>query len=296
MTFPFIAALGVDMFDSASYILYARDDRYMMETGTIRVEKLDYLPCCCPVCSKMDAVELKQLPRSERVRIIAMHNLYICFMEVKRIKQAIRDGRLMELLEQRARSHPSLHQGFIEIMRNEDLLRLMEEKAPISGKRGVNLYDEMSLGRPLVRATRRRLLENCLAGRGRGGEALLLPETLKLSLEKASRLPESLDILFYGSPYGLIPLGLRYTYPFSQTNYPKALLDECLDELLAEAIKQFEAASYKRAYLLKPETKRLERFEVELARKLRELGVEVRELESLKELMTNASGGAGRNV
>jgi 7-cyano-7-deazaguanine tRNA-ribosyltransferase len=296
MIFSFIVALGVDMFDSASYILYARDDRYMTETGTIRVEKLDYLPCCCPICSKMSAAELKQLPRNERIRMLAMHNLHICFMEVRRVKQAIRDGRLMELLEQRARSHPSLYQGFIEIMQNEDLLRLMEENAPISGRRGVNLYDEMSLRRPLVRATRRRLLENCLAGRGRGGEALLLPETLKLSLEKASRLPENLDILFYGSPYGLIPLGLRYTYPLSQTNYPKALLDECLDELIAEAIKQFEAAGYKGAYILKPETRRLEIFEKELARRLRELGVEVRELESLKELMSGSGGGAGRNV
>ena len=291
MIFPFIVALGVDMFDSASYILYARDDRYMTETGTIRVEKLDYLPCCCPICSKISVAELKRLPRNERIRMLAMHNLYICFMEVRKIKQAIRDGRLMELLEQRARSHPSLYQGFIEIMRNEDLLRLMEENAPISGRRSINLYDKMSLRRPLVRATRRRLLENCLAGRGRSGETLLLPETLKLSLEKASRLPEKLDILFYGSPYGLIPLGLRYTYPFSQTNYPKALLDERLDELLAEAVKQFEAAGYKRAYILKPETRRLEKFEMELARRLRELGVDVMELESLKELVGGAGGG-----
>jgi 7-cyano-7-deazaguanine tRNA-ribosyltransferase len=296
MIFPFIVALGVDMFDSASYILYARDDRYMTETGTIRVEKLDYLPCCCPVCSKMSADELKQLPRGERMRMIAMHNLYTCFMEVKRIKQAVRDGRLMELMEQRARSHPSLYQGFIEIMRNEDLLRLMEENAPISGRRGVNLYDEMSLRRPLVRAARRRLLENCLVGRGRGGEALLLPETLKLPLERALRLPEDLDILLYGSPYGLIPLGLRYTYPFSQTNYPRALLDDCLKELIAEALRQFEAAGYKRAYILKPGTRRLERFEEELARRLRELGVEVGELESLKELMSDSGGGAGRNI
>jgi len=290
MIFPFIVALGVDMFDSASYYLYAKDGRYMTETGTIRVEKLDYLPCCCPVCSRIDAATLKQMPRSERVKAIAMHNLYVCFEEVKRVKQAIRDGRLMELIEQRARSHPSLYQGFIEIMRDEDLVKLMEENAPISGRRGINLYDEMSLGRPLVRVARRRLLENCLAGRGSGGEALLLPETFKLSLEKASKLPKNLDILFYGSPYGLIPLGLRYTYPFSQTNYPRALLDSSLEELLAEALKQFMAAGYERAYILKPETRTLKKFEEELAKKLRDLGVAVEELGGLGELMSYAGG------
>ncbi len=289
MIFPFIVALGVDMFDSASYYLYARDGRYMTETGTIRVEKLDYLPCCCPICSKMGASELKQMPRDERVRLLAMHNLHVCFEEVRKIKQAIRDGRLMELLEQRARSHPSLYQGFIEIIRNEDLLKLMEENAPISGRRGVNLYDDMSLRRPLVRAARRRLLENCLAGRGAGKEALLLPETLKLPLEKASRLPESLDVLFYGSPYGLIPIGLRYTYPFSQTNYPKALIEYNLDELLAEALKQFEAAGYRRAHILKPESRHLERLEERLVKSLSGLGVEVEELEDLSELMGGTS-------
>lgn len=230
------------------------------------------------------------MPRSEMVKTIAMHNLYVCFEEVKRVKQAIRDGRLMELIEQRARSHPSLYQGFIEIMRDDDLVKLMEENAPISGRRGINLYDEMSLGRPLVRVARRRLLENCFAGRGSGGEALLLPETLKLSLEKASKLPKNLDILFYGSPYGLIPLGLRYTYPFSQTNYPRALLDSSLEELLAEALKQFMAAGYERAYILKPATRLLKKFEEELAKKLRDLGVVVEELGDLGELMSYAGG------
>jgi 7-cyano-7-deazaguanine tRNA-ribosyltransferase len=48
---PFAVALGVDMFDSASYILYARDGRYMTDYGVYRVEELEYFPCTCPVCS-----------------------------------------------------------------------------------------------------------------------------------------------------------------------------------------------------------------------------------------------------
>jgi len=285
MIFPFIVALGADMFDSASYYLYARDDRYMTECGTIRVDKLDYLPCYCPICSRIDAGELRKLERGERVKLLAMHNLYVCFEEIRRIKQAIRDGRLMELLELRARCHPSLYQGFVEIMRDEDLLRAMEEHTPISSRRGINIYDRLSLRRPEIALGRRRLLQNCFTGRRHEGKALLLPETLKVSFEKASRIPEDLDMLFYGSPYGLIPLGLRYSYPFSQTNYPKTLLDECLDDLIEEAVKQLKAAGYSKVLIVAARSKALERFGRELARRLRELEIEVEEVKDIRELM-----------
>lgn len=289
MVFPFIIVLGADMFDSASYYLYARDDRYMTEYGTVRVDKLDYLPCYCPVCSKIDAEELRGLEKRERVRLLAMHNLYVCFEEIRRIKQAIRDGRLMELLEHRARCHPSLYQGFIEILRNDDLLRMMEEHTPISSRRGINLYDRLSLRRPEIALGRKKLLQNCFAERKHEGEALLLPETLRISFEKASRIPESLDILFYGSPYGLIPLGLRYSHPFSQTNYPKTLLDQCSDELVEEAVKQLRAAGYGKVLIVAARSKVLEAFRSELARKLREVGIEVEEVGDLRKLMRRES-------
>ena len=37
LTIPFVVALGCDMFDSASYILYAKDNRYMHTNGTSRL-------------------------------------------------------------------------------------------------------------------------------------------------------------------------------------------------------------------------------------------------------------------
>ena len=283
MIFPFIVALGVDMFDSASYILYARDDRYMTEHGTIKVDKLDYLPCYCPICSRHDAREFREMEKNERVRKLAMHNLYVCFAELKRIKQAIRDGRLMELLEIRARAHPSLYQGFVEVMRNEELIELMERHTPISSRRGLNLYNGISLRRPRVRIARRRLLENYFSGK-RMDSAILLPETLRISAAKAEGLMERHEVLFYGSPYGLIPYTLRYTYPFSQTNYPKTLIIECLDEILEEILRQFRIAGYRRAYIMRARSRHLMRLEEELVRRLRELGVEVEELKDVRQL------------
>jgi len=294
MIFPFIVALGVDMFDSASYYIYARDGRYITETGTMKIDKLDYLPCCCPICSKLTARELREAEGAERVRLLAMHNLHVCYMEVRRIKQAIRDGRLMELLEMRARSHPSLYQGFIEVMRDEDLLRLMERHTPISTRRGINLYDWISMRRPEVASARRRLRRNCFSG-GRGfAGALLLPESMEFSPEKASRIPGDLDILFYGGPFGLIPLSLRYCYPFSQVSYPRALIEDNLDELVSEAVGLFHEAGYRRAYVVKARSRHLERFRRRLVEDLRKIGIEVQEVEDVRDLLSAPGGNSSR--
>ena len=49
--FALAVALGCDLFDSAAYALYARENRYMTENGTWRLNELDYFPCSCPRCS-----------------------------------------------------------------------------------------------------------------------------------------------------------------------------------------------------------------------------------------------------
>src|SRR3972149_482520 len=51
MMFSLAVALGCDLFDSASYALYAKDGRYMTVRGTYHIGELQYLPCSCPVCS-----------------------------------------------------------------------------------------------------------------------------------------------------------------------------------------------------------------------------------------------------
>ena len=115
MIIPFAAALGVDTFDSASYVLYARDERYMTEGGTYRVNELDEFPCECPVCSKYSPKDLMELERSKRVKLIALHNLHVLIREIKRTRIAIREGRLWEYLELKSRMHPTLKLSLIHI-------------------------------------------------------------------------------------------------------------------------------------------------------------------------------------
>src|SRR4030042_7088524 len=51
MMFSLAVSLGCDAFDSAAYALYAKENRYMTENGTWRLNELDYFPCQCPKCT-----------------------------------------------------------------------------------------------------------------------------------------------------------------------------------------------------------------------------------------------------
>ncbi|WP_406655674.1 tRNA guanosine(15) transglycosylase TgtA [Methanolobus sp. ZRKC2] len=106
MMFALAVALGCDLFDSAAYALYAKDRRYITSRGTYHVDDLKYLPCSCPVCMNHTAEELKKAHNC--TELLARHNLYVTFEEVREVKQAIWEGNLLELVEQRCRSHPRM--------------------------------------------------------------------------------------------------------------------------------------------------------------------------------------------
>jgi len=101
---PFAVAMGVDLFDSASYVLYARDDRIILRDRTVRLSELrvDRIPCNCPVCRRYSVKELMGMSKPERERLIALHNLHVLWEELQEIKARIREGTLWEYLEEKA--------------------------------------------------------------------------------------------------------------------------------------------------------------------------------------------------
>jgi len=228
---PFVVALGIDMFDSASYILYARDERYMTESGTYHLKDLDYLPCECPICSKYDVKTLMDMDRGERTRCIAIHNLYVIQREVKRVKVAIREGRLWELLEERARTHPSLRQAFNIITRRGNIMWLERLDPRIKGDaHALFLYDETSNYRPEI-IRHKVMIKNYVKGVwGRGRQAVLLPGAIKEKPFRTSKLydyvvrslrTKELDVYIYLPYFTLIPLVLDHTYPYSHFEVPE---------------------------------------------------------------------------
>lgn len=116
MMLALAVALGCDLFDSAAYALYAKDGRYLTVDGTFHIGWLQHLPCACPVCSRYSAKELAEADEATRTKLIAEHNLYVTFGEIRLIKQSIIDGDLMEHVERRCRSHPRMLEGLKRVM------------------------------------------------------------------------------------------------------------------------------------------------------------------------------------
>ena len=108
--FALATAMGCDLFDSAAYALYAKDGRYLTIHGSFRIEELIDLPCACAVCRTHTAEELRSAP--DRERLLALHNLHVTLAEIARIRQAIFDGTLWELVDERCRGHPQLLSGY----------------------------------------------------------------------------------------------------------------------------------------------------------------------------------------
>ncbi len=229
---PFMVALGIDTFDSASYILYAREGRYMTEYGTYRIEDLDYLPCECEVCRRYDVKELMELSGHERARLIAIHNLHIINKEIKRVKIAIREGRLWELLEERARTHPSLREALNSILKYIEFIERLDPK--IKGDvHGLFLYDVTSYHRPELIRHRKYVVKNIDLW-VKEKELILIPgnptqkpfrnsrafnEVLKRVCQ--GNLIKCLDEVIVFTPFmDLVPISIDQTYPYSQFEAP----------------------------------------------------------------------------
>lgn len=250
MIIPFLVAAGADLFDSASYTLYARDDRYMTESGTKRLSDLEYLPCSCPVCSKYgEARYLLELSKNERAEAIAKHNLYMLSRELRLVKQAIKEGRLWELLEYRSKAHPSLRGAFNVLVKHGGLL---SRYSPVTSPEGraVLISGSDSEANPRVRYAKKRVFKY-LAGKTNRGyrKIVLIPAHKKPYTEQGeyrailNKCGDDVLILFIHPYLGLIPPELASTYPYYQHEAKFAERDVSPDGIVREIIRVARALS-----------------------------------------------------
>ena len=149
LTIPFAIALGCDTFDSASYMLYAKQQRYITDDGTRYLEDITVFPCNCEVCSKYTPNELRQLEIAEKINQLAIHNLYAIKLEVDKVKQAIYEGRLWEYVMKKARAHPKLFEVIEVVINNYEFLGV---GTPRFKEKAIFLYGKEDQFRPEVQA------------------------------------------------------------------------------------------------------------------------------------------------
>jgi 7-cyano-7-deazaguanine tRNA-ribosyltransferase len=257
--FSLAVALGCDLFDSAAYALYARENRYMTENGTWRLSELDYFPCQCPKCSAATPQEVLAKPQKERETFLAEHNLYVCAAELKRVKQAIKDGRLWEHVEMRTHAHPALFTALKKLKNHTDFI---EKHSPASKKSGLFFYSHVDLARPEVTHYKKRLQERYCPPQN-ASVLLLVPQTRKKPFHKAyefktvkqatkrlGELAEKIHICFYAAPFGVIPIELDEVYPLSQHEIVMPLDQETVDYVTNQTAEYIKQQNYKTVVLL----------------------------------------------
>ena len=305
ITFALAVALGCDTFDSAAYAIYARDGRYMTEHGTARLEELAYLPCDCPVCARRDPSDLLELPEEERTRLLALHNLCVCAREVRAIRQAIIEGRLWEHLVLRAHSHPAVLSAVRRLAR---YAKLLEERSPVGGKRGIFIFSSLDLHRPELVRHRERLLER-FSPVGRDLLILLPPPPQKplsrspeydilvevLSSFLGPSWPYKVSVSTYMVPFGPVPLELDQLHPLAQ--HEVAEPDEAMLSWAAALVADYVRSKQFRAVLLISDGSSLARaVERECRRACAELGVPLEVLVADEPWSREALSGLARQA
>jgi 7-cyano-7-deazaguanine tRNA-ribosyltransferase len=194
-------AMGCDIFDSAAYALFAREGRYLTASGSRKIDEMTELACPCGACRGRTAGELREDPGREG--LLARHNLSITLLEMARIREAIREGTLWELVDERCRGHPRLLDGYRALLAHAGELE------------------------PLDRATKNRFFY-------RGSESCLRTEVLRhhrligrvpvagrvLVTLTGKALPGFDTVLLFKPPFGPYPPELAETFPVGQSEIP----------------------------------------------------------------------------
>jgi 7-cyano-7-deazaguanine tRNA-ribosyltransferase len=250
--FALAVALGCDLFDSAAYAIYAKQDRYMTAYGTSKLRELEYFPCSCPTCVKYEPRDLAALPSNEKHVALAKHNLYASFEELKRVKQRIVEGRLWEHLESRAHAHPALLQAVKLLKKHADYI---ERHSPATKTKGLFFFSSLGLSRPEI-VRYRRLFSERHSARPGTDTLLLLPQPRRRPFHKdkmirnllnqiQEELPEkqeTIEVCVYSAPLGVIPLELSEVYPLSQHEIAEPLDLETIHDV-AEHVRNYVGSS-----------------------------------------------------
>ncbi len=238
LTIPLAVALGCDTFDSASYVLYAKQKRYITEDGTRSIDDIEYFSCSCPICSNNTPRDIAESEPQKRTDLISVHNLYAIKSEVDRTKEAIHRGRLWEHVVKKARAHPRLWET-VPVMTKERAY--LAGATPRFKKNAIFLIGAEDQYRPevaayhcTVRRFRTRKKRLCIFS-----DADIKPAYLSSQYESAKLEDPGAQHAAFNPFLGIIPVELSDMYPaahYIMSNVRRAPQDF---EITRETVKIF---------------------------------------------------------
>lgn len=257
--FAISVAMGYDLFDSAAYAIFAKNERYLTNRGTYHLKDLQYLPCSCPICRKKTPEDLRDLPKGERQKLLAEHNLHVTLAEIEIIKQAITEGSLWDLLETRAKGHSQMTSALKTLSKYSKYLE--KSSCGFKGK-GLFYYDYHSLAKPEVLRYHRKLIQNYQKNDEKDIQILLTTPSEKpynksqefKKLKKQIINKNRTNFFFIAAPYGLIPEYLAETYPTSQFQIAEPLDYETIKHTVKNILEYLEKHPHKHTIVLYKDT------------------------------------------
>ncbi len=236
--------LGVDIFDSASYVKYARDGRMLFQEGTRDLKEIIEFPMWSPLYGKYTARELKEASLDVRTRELARHNLFTIFMELKEIRERIYEQTLWQYVEEKSRAHPSLYAAFRSILKYGEKLEPFFE---LYRKPPLYYFDELTEMNPYF--TRLKKFRSIFIGSGE--KVSYVPD----GAWQPSRLSSRFISEHYeknSNPYLIkwmgieVPVELEEAYPVEQVidvmHYEEGFADdpETVEKSEGERVRNFD--------------------------------------------------------
>ncbi|MHA2352192.1 MAG: tRNA guanosine(15) transglycosylase TgtA [Candidatus Thorarchaeota archaeon] len=250
MLFAQAALLGCDFFDSASYAKFAESERMLLPSGTVHLKHLTELPCSCPICSATSADALKSEKKEERELKLMKHNLYVSSAEMRRVRQAISEGKLFELAAYRARGHPTLYEA-LQVM-SEDNLRL-EKEDPIGKTNSIFYTGPETTKRPEITGFHSRIISRYPYKQTNTVLLVTDPglrpffDTSEVIIKEVRKRDADDLVLLFVTPMGVVPWELEHVHPAQQCLFPEHLDSETLAVVSERARRFLESMNYQRA-------------------------------------------------
>ena len=215
--------MGIDLFDTTSAIVAARNKTMLFADGEYKIKELAELPCNCPICNYKNSFE------DFTFEDILNHNYYMFFSEIKQVKNMIKTGNLRNYVEKKVQINPL----YATILRNldENYYEYLEEQSPVASNKTLFATCLESANRSEIKRFQERVLNryckpNCTK------ILLLLPCSAKkpYSFSKTHKFfrrailetinPDVIHELIITSPLGLVPRELELVYPAANYDIP----------------------------------------------------------------------------
>lgn len=261
MLFPMAIALGVDLFDSAAYAIFARDDRLLTPEGTVKLGDIQEWPFNSHALFGTTPQSVREMDRDERSTILAKHNLEVTQSELARCREAIRNGTIWELAEKRSHASPYLREAFLWLQEQLDdpdegpigdsVLRMIASTNPLRGG-GEGLGDEIEY-RPHILHIQ-ALLATRWRVPGSWWDSTTGPPVRVLLIEgapppwRSSALASVIEhlveeprtVVMISTPIGPIPFSMEDVSPWCHLTGPDGIWDPIFDdEEVLEALEEF---------------------------------------------------------